>query len=360
MSDSKPNLLTIYFQLMKLRVVILLQITAVCAILAHDLMVRSGALTGERTWMDTLLAISVTILGGTLAAGGSNAINMVYDRDIDVGMSRTRTRPIPEGYITPRHALTFGIAISLIGCAVFYPIHWKAVFWTMFSVLFYVFIYTMWLKRRTPQNIVIGGVAGSTPPLIGWVVASAQSIPDNLNPFDLGSPIPWMLFALIFFWTPPHFWALALYRSGEYKKVGVPMMPDVKGSERTLLESKAYCIMLFAIGSVPCFWPEYGLPLAWAFLSGGITLWYAISVWNIDINEELDSDGRLPSAFASFMRSLGYLAWMFIGFVYIVAVPISQIWYWTFGFFLIVPVVNHLMIKWKNTVQSKRTVLNAE
>ncbi len=360
MSDTKPNLPTICFQLMKLRVVILLQITAVCAILAHDLMVRSDALAGDRTWIDTILAILVTLLGGTLAAGGSNAINMVYDRDIDVGMSRTRTRPIPEGHISPMHALVFGIIISVTGCAIFYPIHWKAVFWTLFSVLFYVFIYTMWLKRRTPQNIVIGGIAGATPPLIGWVVASAQSLPDNLNPLDLGSPIPWMLFALIFFWTPPHFWALALYRSGEYKKVGVPMMPDVKGPERTLFESKIYCVMLFAISAVPYFWPEYGLPLAWAFLSVIITFWYAISVWNIDLYEELDSDGRMQLAFASFMRSLGYLAWMFIAFVYVVAVPKDQVWYWAIGFLFLVPLVNRLMIKWKQSLQVKRKVLNAE
>tara|TARA_B100001778_G_scaffold101035_2_gene82484 strand:+ start:660 stop:1739 length:1080 start_codon:yes stop_codon:yes gene_type:complete len=358
--NDRPGLFTIYLQLMKLRVVVLLQITAICAIVAHDLMVRSDAISGDRTWLDTLQACIITLVGGTLAAGGSNAINMVYDRDIDVGMSRTRTRPIPEGYISARHALIFGISISITGCAIFYPIHWKAVFWTLFSVLFYVFIYTIWLKRRTPQNIVIGGIAGSTPPLIGWVVASAQELPENLNPFDLGSPIPWMLFALIFFWTPPHFWALALYRSGEYRKVGVPMMPDVKGPERTLLESKIYCVMLFAIGAVPCFWPEYGLPLAWAFLSGGLTLWYAISVLNIDLKQDFDSDGRLPSAFDSFMRSLGYLAWMFIGFVYIVAVPISQVWYWTFGFFLLVPIVNKFMMKWKNSVKDSRTVLNAE
>jgi len=359
--NDKPSIFKIYFQLMKLRVVILLQVTAICAIIAHDLMVRSDAISGDRTWIDTFSACLITLVGGTLAAGGSNAINMVYDRDIDSGMSRTRARPIPNGWISPMHALIFGITIALIGCAIFIPIHWKAAFWSLFSVLFYVFVYTIWLKRRTPQNIVIGGIAGSTPPLIGWIVAASVNIPNNMNPFDLASPIPWMLFLLIFAWTPPHFWALALYRSGEYRKVGVPMMPDVKGANRTLIESKIYCIVLFLIGSVPCFWPEYGLPLAWAFISGFLTLWYSISVWKIDPNEELDDNGRMPLAFASFMRSLGYLAWMFIAFVYIAAVPAEYVWHYSAGFILGVPIVNIFAIKWKDSANSKnRRVLNSE
>ena len=360
MSDIKPNLLTIYLQLMKLRVVILLQITAICAIMAHDLMTRSGAIPGDRTWYDTAMACIVTICGGTLAAGGLNAINMVYDRDIDPGMSRTRTRPIPNGWISPRHALIFGISIATIGSAIFFPFHWKAAFWSAFSVVFYVFIYTIWLKRRTPQNIVIGGIAGSTPPVIGWIVASAANIPENLNPLDLGTPIPWMLFILIFLWTPPHFWALALYRSGEYAKVGVPMMPDVKGPEKTLLESKIYCFLLLLLGLVPLLWPDSGLPEAWAVLATGITIWYSISVWRIDPEEKLDSNGRMPLAFASFMRSLGYLAWMFIAFVFIVAVPDKNVWYWAAGFGLLIPVVNRLLIGWKNSVKDKTKVLNAE
>ena len=139
MSD-KPSLLKIYLQLMKLRVVILLQITAICAIVAHDLLVRSDAIQGDRTWMDTLQACIVTLVGGTLAAGGSNAINMVYDRDIDPGMSRTRTRPIPNGWISPKHALVFGIIISILGSIIFLPFHWKAAFWSLFSVVFYVFV----------------------------------------------------------------------------------------------------------------------------------------------------------------------------------------------------------------------------
>jgi len=358
--NEKPGIFTIYLQLMKLRVVILLQVTAICAIIAHDLMVRSEAISGDRTWFDTLEACLVTLVGGTLAAGGSNAINMVYDRDIDPGMSRTRTRPIPNGWISPNHALVFGIIIAIIGSAIFLPYHWKAAFWSLFSVLFYVFIYTIWLKRRTPQNIVIGGIAGSTPPVIGWIVASMDTIPANMNPFDLGSPVPWMLFLLIFLWTPPHFWALALYRSGEYGKVGVPMLPDVKGAERTLLESKVYCVLLLLLGGVPIFWPDSGLPEAWALLATIITIWYSITVWRIDPNEELDSNGRMPLAFASFMRSLGYLAWMFIAFVYIVAVPSEHVWYFVGIFIIGVPLVNALAIGWKDSVGKNRKVLNSE
>ena len=358
--NEKPGIFTIYLQLMKLRVVILLQVTAICAIIAHDLMVRSEAISGDRTWFDTLEACLVTLVGGTLAAGGSNAINMVYDRDIDPGMSRTRTRPIPNGWISPNHALVFGIIIAIIGSAIFLPYHWKAAFWSLFSVLFYVFIYTIWLKRRTPQNIVIGGIAGSTPPVIGWIVASMDTIPANMNPFDLGSPVPWMLFLLIFLWTPPHFWALALYRSGEYGKVGVPMLPDVKGAERTLLESKVYCVLLLLLGGVPIFWPDSGLPEAWALLATIITIWYSITVWRIDPNEELDSNGRMPLAFASFMRSLGYLAWMFIAFVYIVAVPNEYVWYLSGLFIIAVPIINNLAIGWKDSAGKNRKVLNSE
>jgi len=198
----------------------------------------------------------------------------------------------------------------------------KAAFWSAFSVLFYVLVYTMWLKRRTPQNIVIGGIAGSTPPLIGWAVAAGDSIAGS-NMFDLGSPVPWMLFFLIFLWTPPHFWALALYRSGEYGKVNIPMMNEVKGAQHTIFQSKIYCVLLFLLGSVPCFWPESGLPLLWAFVSGGLTLWYAASVWAIDPDEPFDENGRMPKAAKSFFRSLFYLGWMFLSLVIISFIPPS-------------------------------------
>lgn len=317
---NHPGWPRVFIQLMKLRVIVLLQITALCAILVHDLLSRHGLLEIERTWSQTGITVLVTLVGGTLSAGGSNSINMWYDSDIDVLMRRTEKRPVPLGHISPVGALIFGIIISMTGSSIFFILHWKAAFWSFFSVFFYVFIYSMWLKRRTPQNIVIGGIAGATPPLIGWAGAAGESL-NNLNPFDLGSAIPWMLFALIFLWTPPHFWALALYRSGEYAKAEVPMMNEVKGPEYTLKQSKMYCILLFLLGSVPCFWPESGLPLLWAFIAGGLTLWYSMSVWQIDPNEEFDSNGRMPKAAKSFFRSLYYLGWMFVLLVLICIIP---------------------------------------
>jgi len=319
-TESAPSMFSLFIKLMKLRVIVLLQITAICAILVHDSLARYDLIDIERTWFDTLWTSTITVIGGTLSAGGSNAINMWYDRDIDTLMRRTQHRPLPQGHLTPTTVLLFGIAISVLGSSLFFLLHWKAAFWSFFSVFFYVFIYTMWLKRRTPQNIVIGGVAGATPPLIGWAGAAAASI-DSLNPLDLGSPIPWMLFALIFFWTPPHFWALALYRSGEYAKANVPMMNEVKGAKRTVTESKFYCVGLLLLGSVPCFWPSSGLPLLWSFVAGGLTIWYAKSVWGIDIDEPLDENGRMPKAAKSFFRSLFYLGYMFFSLVIISFIP---------------------------------------
>ena len=321
-ASQHPGMFKVMMQLMKLRVIVLLQITAICAILVHDTFARYGVMDVERTWTDTFVAMLITVVGGTLSAGGSNSINMWYDADIDPHMRRTMNRPVPLGHATPRFALVFGSFIAVVGSALFLFISVKAAFWSAFSVLFYVLVYSMWLKRRTPQNIVIGGIAGSTPPLIGWAVAAGDSIAGS-NMLDLGSPVPWMLFFLIFLWTPPHFWALALYRSGEYGKVNIPMMNEVKGAQHTIFQSKIYCVLLFLLGSVPCFWPESGLPLLWAFVSGGLTLWYAASVWAIDPDEPFDENGRIPKAAKSFFRSLFYLGWMFLSLVIISFIPPS-------------------------------------
>jgi protoheme IX farnesyltransferase len=319
-SIPHPGLFKVMTQLMKLRVIILLQITAICAILIHDMLARYDVINVERSWLDTAWVIAITVVGGTLSAGGSNSINMWYDADIDPHMRRTMNRPVPLGHATPRFALMFGAIIAVLGSSLFLLVSVKAAFWSAFSVLFYVLVYSIWLKRRTPQNIVIGGIAGSTPPLIGWAAAAGDSISGS-NMLDLGSPIPWMLFFLIFFWTPPHFWALALYRSGEYGKVNIPMMNEVKGPEYTVKQSKFYVILLFFLGSVPCFWPESGLPLLWAFVSGGLTMWYARSVWAIDPHEPFDENGRMPKAAKSFFRSLFYLGWMFLSLVAIMFIP---------------------------------------
>jgi protoheme IX farnesyltransferase len=158
-----------------------------------------------------------------VGAGASGAINMWYDRDIDAGMTRTMNRPIPAGRVAPADALGFGVTLAVGSVAVMgLGVNWVASGLLALTIGFYVFVYTMWLKRRTPQNIVIGGAAGAFPPMIGWAAVTG----------DLAL-MPALLFAIIFFWTPPHFWALSLYKAGEYAKVGVPMLPVVAGEAET-------------------------------------------------------------------------------------------------------------------------------
>ena len=306
-----------YFSLTKPRVVVLLQITALCSVLVHDQL--GGGLDS-----DSAQTMLVVFVGGYLSAGGANAINMWYDRDIDPLMTRTKNRAVPVGEISANAALAFGIALSLLGVTWFAALaNSVAAFWSAFSILFYVFVYSIWLKRSPPQNIVIGGIAGSTPPVIGWAAAedgltvatdSAQAMQESL--LDLGSPMPWFMFLLIFLWTPPHFWALALYRSEEYGRVGVPMMPNVKGPERTLREMKVYAIILLILSmNVPSY-HELAESSTFYFILGGnvalLTIWYANSVWRIDLEEERDPTGRLPTAARSFFVSMLYLALMFI------------------------------------------------
>ena len=312
MSNLRP-----YFSLTKPRVVVLLQITALCSVLVHD------QLGGELD-ANTVQTMLVVFVGGYLSAGGANAINMWYDRDIDPLMTRTKDRAVPAGEVSANAALAFGIVLSFLGVMWFATLaNSVAAFWSAFSILFYVFVYSIWLKRSTPQNIVIGGIAGSTPPVIGWAAAeegltvatdSAQAMQESL--LDLGSPMPWFMFLLIFLWTPPHFWALALYRSEEYGRVGVPMMPNVKGPERTLREMKVYAIILLILSmNVPSY-HELAESSTFYFILGGnvalLTIWYANSVWRIDLEEERDPTGRLPTAARSFFVSMLYLALMFI------------------------------------------------
>ncbi len=186
---------------------------------------------------------AVAILCIAVAAGASGAINMWYDRDIDAVMNRTMGRPLPAGRMQPNEALAFGVilasgAVIVMGLAVNIP----AGLLLAGTIGFYVFIYTMWLKRRTPQNIVIGGAAGAFPPMVGWTAVTG----------DIGWPSV-VLFALIFFWTPPHFWALALFRSGDYHKAGVPMMPVVAGPRETKKQMLFYTIVLWPIAVAPYF-----------------------------------------------------------------------------------------------------------
>jgi heme o synthase len=213
---------------------------------------------------------AVAVLCIAVGAGASGAINMWYDRDIDAVMSRTCARPIPAGRIKPSEAAGFGVvlaiaSVGLMGIAV----NWLASGLLAAAILFYVFVYTMWLKRRTPQNIVIGGAAGAFPPVIGWAAMSGH----------LGLA-PIALFLLIFMWTPPHFWALALFRAGDYAKAGVPMLPVVAGPRATKRQMLAYTALLFPLALAP--WAlgvaghVYG---AAAALLGGLFILAAVKVW---------------------------------------------------------------------------------
>tara|TARA_Y100001968_G_scaffold333467_1_gene396446 strand:- start:3774 stop:4823 length:1050 start_codon:yes stop_codon:yes gene_type:complete len=317
-SEPENTGIRAYVALMKPRVLILLQITALCAVLIHDAL--EWRISGNWEILHTGQVMFVVIIGGLLTAGGANSINMWYDRDIDPEMNRTDRRPVPSGAVSPNNALWFGISISILGVAWFMAMtNAVAAFWSGFSILFYVLIYTMWLKRSSTQNIVIGGIAGSTPPLIGWAAAIPANELNISNPFFLGGdPLPWLMFALIFLWTPPHFWALALYRSSEYEKVGVPMMPWVKGPDRTLLEMKIYGLLLIAISAIP--WMDIEAvgtegAVTWTAIAMVLGIWYFRSLLKIDVSEEIDDKGRIPSAARSFRISLYYLALMFIGLV---------------------------------------------
>jgi protoheme IX farnesyltransferase len=178
-----------------------------------------------------------------LAAGASGALNMAYDSDIDGVMTRTATRPIPMGNIVREDAMAFGWTLSAFSVATMWLfVNWLAASLLAFTVFFYVVIYTLWLKRRTPQNIVIGGLAGALPPAIGWAAVTS-----NL------SLAPLVLVAIIFMWTPPHFWALSLWRCADYAKAGVPMLPVVRGKTVTRRHILAYSLILAPLGVVPAF-----------------------------------------------------------------------------------------------------------
>jgi heme o synthase len=184
---------------------------------------------------------AVAILCIAVGAGASGAMNMWYERDIDALMARTAGRPLPTGRIEPAEALTFGVMLSLFSVMVMgLALNWAAAALLALAIGFYVFVYTIWLKRRTPQNIVIGGAAGAFPPMIGWAAATGEVGPASIA-----------LFALIFFWTPPHFWALALVKSDDYARAGVPMLPVVAGARETKRQMLIYTILLLPIGVAP-------------------------------------------------------------------------------------------------------------
>jgi heme o synthase len=186
----------------------------------------------------------------TVGAGAAGALNMWYDADIDAAMARTAGRPIPRGRVTPGEAAGFGLTLAAFSVAALgLLVNWVAAALLTFTIFFYVVIYTVWLKRSTPQNIVIGGAAGALPPMIGWAAATGGL---SLEPL--------LLFLIIFFWTPPHFWALSLYRAEDYARAGVPMLPVVAGAAETRRQILIYTLILAPLGVAP--WPlGYAGPL---------------------------------------------------------------------------------------------------
>jgi len=215
----------------------------------------------------------IALIAIALGAGASGAINMWYDADIDAVMKRTAQRPIPAGRVERAEALTFGVVIALMSVMVMGSlVNWLAGGLLALTIGFYVFVYTMWLKRRTPQNIVIGGAAGALPPMIGWAAVTGEI-----------ALLPIMMFAIIFFWTPPHFWALALYRSDDYAKAGVPMLPVVQGDRATRRQILLYSLLLAPLAVTP--WllgggsAFYGVTAA---LLGAAFVALAVGVWRRD------------------------------------------------------------------------------
>ena len=240
---------------------------------------------------------AIAILCIAVAAGASAAINNSYDADIDRIMARTRKRPTASGVIDPADALAFGITLSIISIVVMgLAVNWVAASLLALTVGFYVFIYTLWLKRRTPQNIVIGGAAGALPPMIGWAAVTGDV-----------SLMPIVLFAIIFFWTPPHFWALALFRAKDYASVGVPMLPVTAGGVVTRRHILAYTVVL--------------LPVSWLPLAVGTSGWlYAAITTTLGIGfiahaVRLWRDGTQRSATKTFRFSIFYLFGLFGGLV---------------------------------------------
>ena len=215
-----------------------------------------------------ILAVAA-ILCITIAAGAAGAINMWYDRDIDAVMRRTMNRPIPAGRIAADSALAYGVGLAVFSVALMgLATNWLAAIVLAASILFYVFIYTMWLKRRTSQNIVIGGAAGAFPPLIGWVAVTGSF-----------SPEPLVLFAIIFFWTPPHFWALSLFAHADYARAGVPMLPVVEGARETRKQVLVYTIALLPVALAPWIMGFSG----WIYGASALLLglWFLKHAWAV-------------------------------------------------------------------------------
>jgi protoheme IX farnesyltransferase len=285
-----------FVALMKPRVMSLVVFTAL-----------TGMLVAPGGQHPALAAIALICIA--VGAGASGALNMWYDADIDACMQRTASRPIPRGHVTPDEALTFGVVLALGSVATLgVLVNWVAGALLALTIAFYIFVYTMWLKRRTPQNIVIGGAAGAFPPMIGWAAATGSVSLESV-----------VLFLIIFMWTPPHFWALALYRARDYERAGVPMLPVVAGAGETRKQIVIYAALLVPLGLLPAFM-ELGGPIyaLTAIALGAVFLALALNVYRVREGREADRAAKqlfgfsilyLFGLFAALLIERGLAAW---------------------------------------------------
>jgi protoheme IX farnesyltransferase len=271
-----------YIALTKPRIISLLLLTTVTTMFVAD---PSGPSLSVILW---------TMLGGYLAAGGAGAINHYLDRDRDARMSRTCGRPLVAGRIDPIHGLVFGIALGVLATVqLWITVNGLAAALSLAGLLGYAIVYTVWLKPLTPQNIVIGGAAGAMPPLVGWAAATGGLTLDALVPF-----------AIVFFWTPPHFWALSLLIKDDYARTGVPMMPVVKGEPATRRLILGYSILLVAITTIPVATGLLGLP----YLATAL----ALGVGFVGLSARLVLRPSRRAALRLYLSSLAYLALLFL------------------------------------------------
>jgi protoheme IX farnesyltransferase len=274
-----------YLSLTKPRIIVLLLVTTLGA-----MVVAAG---GWPSWP----LVAATLLGGALASGAGNALNCYLDRDIDALMGRTVWRPLPSGALAPGQALAFGLALAALSFLVLgLWVNLLAAVLAQAGLWFYVLVYTRWLKRTTPSNIVIGGAAGAVPPLVGWAAVTGEL-----------SLLAWCLFAIVFYWTPPHFWALALLIREEYAKARVPMLPLVAGDAETRRQILWYSVLLLAVSLLPFAFGLAGLGyLVAAGGLGGLLVRYAV---------RLCREATRAAALALYKYSLLYLALVFTALV---------------------------------------------
>ena len=282
--QTHPSLLRDLVMLTKPRIISLLLVTTIAPMFV----------AGNPGWPLVL----IVALGGYLMAGGANAVNMYLDRDIDMRMSRTRLRPIPSGRMGPRAVLAFGVALAT--AATFLLARFTNVLAALLALggfYFYVFVYTRWLKRTTPQNIVIGGAAGAFPPLVGWAAMTGT--------IDLTAVY---LFLIVFYWTPPHFWALALLKQRDYGRAGVPMAPLVWGERETMRQMMWYNVILIALTLLPATFGAFGI----IYLVSALVLGAILLVGVIRVSTSAEWTGP---AWRVYKFSLLYLALLFIAMV---------------------------------------------